>query len=100
MGPESEMAPDIVIDFELPTESSARGDIIHRIRNFGEDLYRELKRTGLAEIDLGEVDRAIDQIRARTIKARKVRTASAFIERMLVQHKLAEIALVSQVKAS
>jgi hypothetical protein len=93
------MAPDIVIDFEVPTESSARGDIIHRIRNFGEDLYRELKRSGLAEIDLAEVDRAIDQIRARTIKVRKVRTVSAFIARMLEQHNLAEIALLSQVKA-
>jgi hypothetical protein len=94
------MAPDIVIDFEVPTDSSARADIVHRIRNFGEDLYRELKRSGLAEIDLDEVDRAIDQIHARAIKVRKVRTVSAFIAKMLEQHNLAEIAFVSQAKAS
>jgi hypothetical protein len=94
------MAPDIVIDFELPTESSARGDIIHRIRNFGEDLYRELKRSGIAEIDLGEVDRATDQIRARKIRVRNVRTVSAFISGMLERHNLAGIARVSQVETS
>jgi hypothetical protein len=96
---ESKMGFQIVIDFELPVDTLARWDIAHRIRNFGEDLYREFRGSTLAEFDLAEADKATDQLCVRTIKSRKVRTVAAIITKMLERHNLAEIALVSQRKA-
>jgi hypothetical protein len=97
--PESNVTLQIVIDFRLPTESFARNQIVHRIGNFGEDLYGEFKQSDLANIDLAEVDRATDQLCVRAVKSRKVRIVTTIITKMLERHNLAEIALVSQRKA-
>ncbi|AZN99615.1 hypothetical protein EJ066_22205 [Mesorhizobium sp. M9A.F.Ca.ET.002.03.1.2] len=35
---------------------------IHRIQNFGEDLWRSYRANNRVEIDLGEIDRARDEI--------------------------------------
>ncbi|MER9289788.1 hypothetical protein [Mesorhizobium sp. M7A.F.Ca.US.010.02.1.1] len=35
---------------------------IHRIRNFGEDLWRTFRDNKRVSIDLGEIDRCIDEI--------------------------------------
>lgn len=35
---------------------------IHRIQNFGEDLWRSYRANNRVQIDLGEIDRATDEI--------------------------------------
>ncbi|PZV36028.1 hypothetical protein [Mesorhizobium kowhaii] len=35
---------------------------IHRIRNFGEDLWRTFRDNKRVSIDLGEIDRCVDEI--------------------------------------
>lgn len=42
------------VDYEKST--------IHRIQNFGEDLWRSYRANNRVQIDLGETDRATDEI--------------------------------------
>ncbi|PBC11856.1 hypothetical protein [Mesorhizobium sp. WSM3859] len=35
---------------------------VHRIQNFGEDLWRSFRDNNRIQIDLGEIDRAVDEI--------------------------------------
>ncbi|MCV3208560.1 hypothetical protein OHD62_27275 [Mesorhizobium sp. YC-39] len=42
------------VDFEKST--------VHRIRNFGEDLWRGYRANNRIQIDLGEIDHATDEI--------------------------------------
>ncbi|RWL20071.1 MAG: hypothetical protein E5X64_36340 [Mesorhizobium sp.] len=42
------------VDYEKST--------IHRIQNFGEDLWRSYRANNRVQIDLGEIDRATDEI--------------------------------------
>lgn len=60
------MAHEIIIDF------AAEGDqpSVHRVRNFGEDLYRALNVEGWAAISLDDVDRATDQLRVTVFSQR------------------------------
>ena len=87
------MTWQIVIDFELPAANPARGDVGARILNFGEDLYRELRASGIAETAL--VDSITDQLCVGSVKTRKVRVVSAIVLKMLEKHNLADIAIVS-----
>ena len=91
------MTWQIVIDFDLPAAHPARRDVGARILNFGEDLYRELRASGIAETEL--VDKATDRLCVRAVKTRKVRTVSAIILGMLERHNPADIAVMSPQKA-
>ena len=59
------MARRIIIDFDLPTERRDRNALIHRIGNFGEELYHACVDDGWASIPLEEIDRATSQLRVR-----------------------------------
>jgi hypothetical protein len=92
------MAWRIEIDFELPAGGRDRNGLVHRIRNFGEDLYRMFAKSGEARIDIGEVDRAADRLVVDSVKTRQLRTVSAEIEKMLEQHNLTSVAHLSKGK--
>jgi hypothetical protein len=88
------VARQIVIDFILgPNRSSD----IHRIRNFGEALYRHCRKDGWASISVADVDRAIDQVKVSIRSARRVRRTAQMIEKILVEHFLSDIARLSEV---
>ena len=75
----------------LKGESSATwpdGSLVHRFRNFGEDLYREFASSGQAEISLEEIDSAVSELRVFVKGRSKVGVVSSSIERILQQHKL------------
>jgi hypothetical protein len=93
------MAWRLIIDFELPSGGPARGTTIHRVRNFGETLYGEIKSSGLAEVSLKEVDKSTDQLCVHAIKTRKVKTVAAMVKSLLERHHLDDIARISQAKA-
>ena len=65
------------------TGDEGRLALVHRIRNFGEDLYRLFRHSGEARIDIPEVDRATNVLVVRDIKTRKVRAISAQIWKVL-----------------
>ena len=88
------MARKIVIDFTLGADQ--RSDT-GRIRNFGEDLYRQFRDDKWASISLNEVDGATDQLRVSVHSARRVRRVGQMINKLLKRHRLSEIARLSEV---
>jgi hypothetical protein len=91
------VARQIVINFIL---GSDRSSDIHRIRNFGEDLYRHCCNDGWASISLADVDRATDQLKVSIRSARRVRRTAQMIEGLLVQHFPSNIASLSELNQS
>ena len=91
------MARQIVINFILGPDRSSD---IHRVRNFGEDLYRHCRNDGWASISLADVDRATDQLKVSIRSARRVRRTAQMIEKLLVQHFLSDIAQLVEVNQS
>ena len=90
------MARTLVISFRLPADARTRGSEIHRIRNFGEDLYREFRDSRLAEVDLAEIDRATDKLAVRGIKNRKYHTVEEIVRKLLMRHHFDATAHVSE----
>jgi len=70
----------------LPPDEWTRGAEIHRIRDFGEDLYRKFRVSGLAEIDLAEVDRATERIVVTDIKKRSYHSVEQIVRKLLTPH--------------
>jgi hypothetical protein len=91
------MARQIVINFDMGPD---RFSDIHRIRNFGEDLYRHSRDDGWASIAIADVDRATDQLKISVRSARRIRRAVQMIEKLLAQHSLSEMASVSEIDQS
>ena len=88
------MARQIVINFILGPDRSSD---IHRIRNFGEDLYRHCRNDGWASISIADIDRATDRVCVSVRSARRVRRTAQMIEKLLVQHCLRDIARLSEI---
>jgi hypothetical protein len=88
------MAWLIVINFNVGPDRSYD---IHRIRNFGEELYHRCRDDGWASISLAEVDRATDQLRVSVRSARRVRRIAQMIDKLLAKHFLSGIAQLSEV---
>jgi hypothetical protein len=85
------MARRIEIEFDLP-DVAELGSTIHRIRNFGEELYREFARSGQAKIKLAEIGRAMNRFCITGVKARQVKRVSDLVQTMLERHHLGDIA--------
>ncbi|MBZ9864338.1 hypothetical protein LB515_03020 [Mesorhizobium sp. CA15] len=58
---------------------------IHRIQNFGEDLWRSFRENKHVEIDLEEIDRAKDEI-AYLVHSRFLRRSLSEVHRLLKVH--------------
>ncbi|MDX8516587.1 hypothetical protein RFM70_32530 [Mesorhizobium sp. VK23E] len=58
---------------------------IHRIRNFGEDLWRSFRDNKHVEIDLKEIDRAKDEI-IYLVHGRFLRRSLSEVHRLLKVH--------------
>jgi hypothetical protein len=86
------MPRTIVIQFSGVTDSG----LIHRVRNLGEDLYREFKSNGQAAVDIDEVDRATDTLRVTLAASRHLGAVLNFIKTALRQHHLDKIAEVKK----
>jgi len=89
------MARHIVIDFTLGPD---RNSDIHRIRNFGEELWAACRADGWSSISLNDVDRATDQLIVAVRSARRVRRTVQMIEELLAKHHLASIVRVTVLK--
>ena len=68
-------------------------DIVHRFRNFGEDVYRALKDS--CNVDLGEIDKATTAFTVRGVHRRDVRRITKIIEKQLEIHNFANTAKLS-----
>ena len=85
------MARQIIIDF--------KPGHIHRMRNFGEALYRATLEDGWASVSLHDIDRATTQLCVTIRSRRRVRRIASMIQKLLEQHHLADLARLTQVAA-
>jgi hypothetical protein len=83
----------IIIAFQ-----DSEGELIHRIRCFGEDLFREFSRGNKAVIDIHQVDRATNELSVTLPSTRHFGDVSIFINKTLKRHGLADVATVSKTK--
>ena len=91
------MSLRITIAFIADAQSKAPGsDLVHRFRNFGEDLYREFRLSGHAKISIDEIDSATDRIELFVKAKRHFGGVSAFIKKTLKQHNLQELVTVTR----
>lgn len=70
--------------------------LVHRLRNFGEDLYREFSASGQAEISPDEIDTATSELRVVVRATRHLGAVTAFIEKTLRQHYLEDCFTLSR----
>jgi hypothetical protein len=73
----------IVINF--PHVGRGDPELVHRVRNFGEDLYREYRDTRKARISLDEIDAAINRISFEVVSPLR-KTAAQFAKTLLKKH--------------
>ncbi len=59
-------------------------DVVHRFRNFGEDVYRALRDS--CDIDVQEIDASTNRFHVRGIKARQVGRVVMLIKSELRAH--------------
>ena len=74
------------IKIEISDELSS--DVVHRFRNFGEDIYRSLRDRCSVSID--EIDAARTSITIRDIQRRDTGVVTRSIKRELKRHHFAD----------
>ena len=84
----------ITIIFDIANDSY--GDLISRIRNLGEELYREFEETQQASMSIDEVDRAVDRLSLHVITSRHLGDVMALVKKTLERHNLADRATVER----
>jgi hypothetical protein len=80
--------PDIRIEIrEAPTPT-----VVHRFRNFGEDVYRAFSDDYL--VDLAEIDAATTHFHIRHIRRRALRSVTKDLDRMVAEHHFSSSASI------
>ena len=59
--------------------------IVHRFRNFGEDIYRDIEMMGLGVAS--DIDAATEEIKVTVTSKRHIGTVKDKIRRLIQQHK-------------
>ncbi len=67
----------------FPTDQSEEFSLIHRLRNYGEDVYRYTRDhgKGTGEVELDEVDAATTEFSVRGVANSKVRRVCQWLEK-------------------
>jgi hypothetical protein len=81
------------IKIEISDEPT--GDVVHRFRNFGEDIYRELRATCSVSID--EIDHSTTSFVVRDIHKRDLGVVTQAIKRELRRHHFEQTATLTRV---
>jgi hypothetical protein len=90
----------IVIDFVFPEDEQlvSEQSLVSRVRNFGEDLFREFSRSGEAILTLHDVDKATNQLSLTLSSNRHSGSVLRFVNKQLSRHNLADIARISKIE--
>jgi hypothetical protein len=81
--------------FKVEISDEPTGDIVHRFRNFGEDIYRELRDTCTVRID--EIDRSTTSFVIRDVQKRDLGVVTQTIKRELRRHHFDQTATLTRV---
>lgn len=69
-------------------------DVIHRFRNFGEDIYRALRDT--CSVSLEEIDRSTTSFLVSDVRSHDVGPVTQAIKRELRRHKFDQTARLTR----
>ncbi|TGQ71459.1 MAG: hypothetical protein E5V49_03510 [Mesorhizobium sp.] len=86
------MARRILIDFETTPDDT---DLNFKIWIFAEDVYRALRSNELASLPPGDVDRVSSRLVIPVRSKRRVRRTISIIDKLLSEHFLTQVALLS-----
>lgn len=78
----------------FPTDQADEPSLIHRLRNYGEDVYRYTRENGkgAGEVGLDEIDAAVTEFSIRGVANSKVRRLRKWVEEEAKrQHLLVQI---------
>jgi hypothetical protein len=84
------MPSEILITFLAQPGAS----LAHRIRNFGEDLDRDVLQDRYASTTLEEIDKATSELRVQIRSAKSAGRTVSTIKKLLKQHLLVETATI------
>lgn len=70
-------------------------DLLHRFRNFGEDVYRALGEK--CKVSLDEIDACTEVFHVGQVRTREARQVEAVVREMAARHHLADVVKVEQV---
>ncbi|MBL8591966.1 MAG: hypothetical protein JNK01_04725 [Devosia sp.] len=73
------MSGTILIKFSAGPGEKA-GSLVHRLRNFGEEVFHQLRDTNWGEIGLDEVDLATSEFAVRGIKQAERRRLARWLQ--------------------
>ena len=76
-------------------DRSQQSDLVHRMRNYGEDVYRYTRDNGMGEVDLGEVDAAKSHFSIHRVAQRKARDLFKWLEKEAARQNLAIVTTVA-----
>jgi hypothetical protein len=68
----------VVIHFEPGQDEQGR--LVHRLRNFGEVVWRQVRNADWGSVSLDEVDRATTQFSITDVHAKKLRRLTTWIQ--------------------
>jgi hypothetical protein len=68
----------VVIHFDPQQDEQAL--LIHRLRNFGEDVWRHVRDADWGCVSIDEVDRATTQFAITEVRAKKLRRLTAWLQ--------------------
>ena len=75
----------IIITFSANSD----GSLTHQVRNFGEDLLRQIEQDGLGDVGgIEAIDGATDTIRVHIHHTRKIGTVRKLVDKLLRAHVL------------
>ena len=79
----------------IETTEQATSTVVHRFRNFGEDVYRELRDSCTVSIE--EIDRSTTVFTVRDVHTRRVKTVTRAILELARRHGFSATAVVTRV---
>lgn len=72
-------------------------EFLHQFRNFGEDVYRDLRNE--CSVSIEEIDAATTIFYVRDLRAKFVRTAAARVRKIAWKHQMAGMIDVTEIPA-
>ena len=81
-------ARPITIEVRIDPAQADRADLVHRFRNYGEDLWVLLRSDGRISIDLEGVDASFDHFRFSAANVIMAKRAVAAARELMAKHRL------------
>lgn len=75
--------------------SSPTAVSVHQWRNFGEDVFRELRET--CEVSIEEIDGSTEEFFLRGVRKRQLRATAARVREIAERNLMAQVVVISEI---